>query len=63
MLFLATGLKEKYRLSEDDRKRCKATLERLRYELNTEEVVPGCDCNVVSQAVRDLDLAQGIIGL
>jgi len=54
-----SGFKEKYRLSEDDRKRCKATLERLRYELNTEEVVAGdCDCNVVSQAVRDLDLAQ-----
>ena len=39
LFFLAsTGLKEKYRLSEDDRKRCKATLERLRYELNTEDV-------------------------
>ena len=58
--FWLTGFKEKYRLSEDDRKRCKATLERLRYELNTDEVVAGdCDCNVVSQAVRDLDLAQG----
>ena len=62
MFLLATGLKEKYRLSEDDRKRCKATLERLRYELNTDEVGAvdtECDCNVVSQAVRDLDLAQG----
>lgn len=43
-------MKDKYRQSEEDRKRCKATLERLRYELNTEQ----CDCN----NERDLDLAQ-----
>ena len=58
-------LKEKYRHSEDDRKRSKATLERLRYELNT-----GCDCSgpanhlieepsvLPDNSGRDLDLAQ-----
>ena len=50
-------LKEKYRHSEEDRKRSKATLERLRYELNT------CDCTgghleENSNNGRDLDLAQ-----
>ena len=48
-------LKDKYRHSEEDRKRSKATLERLRYELNT------CDCaghEVSTDSNRDLDLAQ-----
>ena len=49
-------IKDKYKQSEEDRKRCKATLERLRYELNSED----CDCgtSASTNSTRNLDLAQ-----